>query len=86
MSGLVQTQIIKVISAWSGSILLTNNVTPYYFSEKVPIMGITSIVEDEYGRMIFGGGAGLSILEEGKFTNYNYADGVGSGTYPQHFA
>ena len=56
------------------------NVTPYYFSEKVPIMGITSIVEDEYGRMIFGGGAGLSILEEGKFTNYNYADGVGSGT------
>ena len=43
-------------------------------------MGITSIVEDEYGRMIFGGGAGLSILEEGKFTNYNYADGVGIGT------
>ena len=56
------------------------NVTPYYFSDKVPIMGITSIVEDEYGRMIFGGGAGLTILEEGKFTNYNYADGVGSGT------
>ena len=56
------------------------NVTPYYFSEQVPILGITSIVEDEYGRMIFGGGAGLSIMEDGKFKNYNYADGVGSGT------
>ena len=56
------------------------NVTPYYFSEQVPIMGISAIVEDEYGRMIFGGGAGLSILEDGKFINYNYADGVGSGT------
>ena len=55
------------------------NITPYYYSEKVPIQSINAIAEDEYGRMIFGGSAGLTILEGDKFKNYDYADGLGSG-------
>ena len=56
------------------------NVTPYYFSENVPIQSIKAIDEDEYGRMIFGGTAGLTILDGDNFINYDYADGVGNGS------
>ena len=55
------------------------NITPYYYSEDVPIQGIYDITEDEYGRMIFAGSAGLTILDGDNFINYDYADGLGSG-------
>ena len=35
------------------------NITPYYYSEEVPIQSIIDIDEDEYGRIMFGGSAGL---------------------------
>ncbi|MBL51975.1 MAG: hypothetical protein CMG57_08475 [Candidatus Marinimicrobia bacterium] len=56
------------------------NITPYYFSEDVPIQGVVAIAEDEYGRLIFGSSAGLTILDGENFTNYNYSDGVGNGS------
>ena len=54
-------------------------ITPYYYSENVPIQNINAIAEDDYGRMIFGGSAGLTIMDDDKVINYDYADGMGSG-------
>ena len=55
------------------------NITPYYYSEDVPIQGVQDITEDEYGKMMFAGSAGLTILDGDTFINYDYADGLGSG-------
>ena len=55
------------------------NVTPYYFSKDIPIQSVLTIAEDDYGRMIFGGEAGLTILDGEEFTNFNYNDGLADG-------
>ena len=47
------------------------NITPYYFSENVPIQSVLAIAEDEYGRIMFGGSAGLTILDWDQFINYS---------------
>jgi len=55
------------------------NITPFYYSEEVPIQSVVAIAEDEFGRMIFGGTAGLTILDGEDFINYDYADGMANG-------
>ena len=56
-----------------------HNIEQFPYSKDVPILNVTAIAEDEYGRMIFGGRAGLTIFDGENFKNFSYEDGLGSG-------